>query len=313
MSDPSPVFAAGAVCWRLIGGVTHVLLVHRTAYRDVSIPKGKVDPGESLPRTAVREIAEETGLDITLGPGLGEVSYELANGREKVVQYWAAEVSEQAVRQSTFRPNGEISGLEWVPLDRAPERLSYDLDRGILDRFRELVADDVRSTFPIVVLRHGKALARAHWRGRDADRPLVPRGRAQAAALVDALGAWQPSRLVSSPAARCVETITPFAHAARLAVRWDEGLSQDAFENDRATVRDVVGKRVRSGKPGVICTHRPLLPEILVELLLATGTVALPEFQGAFALEPGAFTVVHVSAANPASGIVAFERHAALA
>ena len=61
------VYAAGAVCWRFIDGKLHVLVIHRTVYGDVTIPKGKVDPGESLPRTAVREIAEETGLDVALG------------------------------------------------------------------------------------------------------------------------------------------------------------------------------------------------------------------------------------------------------
>lgn len=55
------IYAAGAVCWRLIDGKVHVLVIHRTVYGDVTIPKGKVDPGESLPQTAVREIEEETG------------------------------------------------------------------------------------------------------------------------------------------------------------------------------------------------------------------------------------------------------------
>ena len=66
-STSSPVLAAGAVCWRLVGGVAKILVVHRESRADVSLPKGKVDPGELLPETAVREIAEETGLAITLG------------------------------------------------------------------------------------------------------------------------------------------------------------------------------------------------------------------------------------------------------
>ena len=81
------IYAAGAVCWRIIDGKVHVLLVHRTVYGDVTIPKGKVDPGESLPRTAVREIAEETGLAVALGVPLGISRYPLPSGREKIVHY----------------------------------------------------------------------------------------------------------------------------------------------------------------------------------------------------------------------------------
>ena len=90
----APVLAAGAVCWKVTAkGNLKILVVHRTQHRDVSLPKGKVDPGETLPETAVREIAEETGLVIGLGPPLGIVEYPLPNGRDKVVYYWSAEVS----------------------------------------------------------------------------------------------------------------------------------------------------------------------------------------------------------------------------
>ena len=91
--SPSPVLAAGAVCWRVSdAGRLEFLAVHRPVHRDVSLPKGKVDPGETLPETAVREIAEETGLLIRLGTPLGVVEYELGGGKPKHVYYWAAEV-----------------------------------------------------------------------------------------------------------------------------------------------------------------------------------------------------------------------------
>src|SRR3954462_2963493 len=90
----TPVLAAGAVVWRVIDGQTKVLLVHRTQHKDVSLPKGKVDPGATLPQTAVREIFEETGLTVTLGAPLGVVEYTLPNGRDKIVHYWSAEVND---------------------------------------------------------------------------------------------------------------------------------------------------------------------------------------------------------------------------
>ncbi|HBR87656.1 MAG TPA: DNA mismatch repair protein MutT, partial [Microbacterium sp.] len=55
------VYAAGGGVWRVVDGKLRILLVHRTKYRDLSLPKGKVDPGETLPETAAREIHEETG------------------------------------------------------------------------------------------------------------------------------------------------------------------------------------------------------------------------------------------------------------
>ena len=98
MSPVPPVLAAGAVCWREgADGAVEILLVHRTQHRDTSLPKGKVDPGETLPETAVREIAEETGLRIGLGVPLGVSTYALGSGRDKIVHFWAAEVSERAI------------------------------------------------------------------------------------------------------------------------------------------------------------------------------------------------------------------------
>ena len=178
------VYAAGAVCWRMIDGKLHVLVIHRTVYGDVTIPKGKVEPGESLPRTAVREIAEETGLDVALGVPLGISRYPLPSRREKIVHYWAAEVSERAVQRSTFKPNAEIAALEWVTIKRARGYLSYAPDVEILDNFAKLVDQGVTSTFALMLVRHGKAVGRSGWTGTDAARPLVDRGVQQAAALV---------------------------------------------------------------------------------------------------------------------------------
>src|SRR6188768_1566812 len=128
MSDPGPVYAAGAVCWRIIDGRMHVLLIHRTVHGDVTIPKGKVDPGETLPQTAVREIGEETGLEVALGVPLGISRYPMPSGREKVVHYWAAEVSDHALQHSTFKPNAEVAALEWVTIKRARSYLTYAPD-----------------------------------------------------------------------------------------------------------------------------------------------------------------------------------------
>lgn len=304
------IYAAGAVCWRLIDGKVHVLVIHRTVYGDVTIPKGKVDPGESLPRTAVREIAEETGLAVALGVPLGISRYPLPSGREKIVHYWAAEVSERAVQRSTFKPNAEVAALEWVTIKRARSYLSYAPDVEILDTFAKLIDQGVTSTFALVLVRHGKAVGRSGWKGSDASRPLTERGVSQAAALVDTITAWSPRRIVSSPAVRCVTTVAPLGAATGIQVKRDDGISQDAWEAGNDEVRRVVGKRVRSGKSAVLCSHGPVLPEIVREIALATATPLGSYVTDAAGLEPGAFSVAHLSATNSGSGIIAIETHA---
>ncbi|MDX2375963.1 NUDIX hydrolase [Microbacterium sp. LRZ72] len=309
MTDTA-VYAAGAVIWRLVEGKMRVLVVHRTAYADVSLPKGKVDPGETLAETAVREIREETGIRVRLGPAIGISRYHIAGKRQKIVHYWAAQATEDAIRASTFVPNKEIAALEWVTPKKARTHLSYPADIEILDSFLALVDDGVLETFPIVVLRHGKAEARDAWAGPDATRPLTPRGSRQAKALVGPLRAFGVRRIVSSDAVRCVQTVTPLAAALGREVHRTARISQDSWEEGLADVRTVVGKRVRSGKPAVLCSHGPLLGEIMSEIALATATVKGSYLGSSSDLEPAAFSVVHVSAPHPGSGIVAIETHA---
>lgn len=304
------IYAAGALCWRIVDDKLVVLVVHRTKYGDVTIPKGKVDPGETLPQTAVREILEETGLAVTLGVPLGVSAYPLASGREKIVHFWAAEVTEQAIAQSTFVPNSEIAAIEWVTVKKARGYLTYERDVEILDAFEALVKQGITSTFALIALRHGKAEPRGGWNGSDASRPLTDRGVKQAAGNVPTLRAWRPRRIVTSDAVRCVATVAPLAAATGVKPRREPGISQDAYEEGNGDVRGVIGKRVRSRKTAVLCSHGPVLPEILREIALATGTMPGGYLNDAADLDTGGFSIVHLSATNPSSGIVSIETYA---
>lgn len=307
--DDKAVYAAGAVVWRLVEGKLRILLIHRTKYRDVTLPKGKVDPGEMLAQTAVREVHEETGIRVHLGVPVGVSRYFMRPKRQKVVHYWAAEATDDAIRNSAFVPNHEIAALEWVSVKRARKNLSYPVDLEIIDEFARLVDDGVLRTFPIVALRHAKAASRSDWDGSDAARPLTDRGRRQAEAIVAPLRAFGIRKIVTSDAARCVATVAPLANALDRKAVQTELISQDAWEDGVSDVRTVVGKRVRAGKPAVICSHGPVLPGILSELALATGTMHGSYLGSASALEVGAFSVAHLSATNPGSGIISIETH----
>lgn len=309
MTDTA-VYAAGAIVWRLVDDKLRVLLIHRTKYRDVTLPKGKVDPGEMLAQTAVREVHEETGIRVALGVPVGVSRYWMRPKRQKVVHYWAAEATDAAIRASTFVPNSEISGLEWVSVKKARKHLSYPVDVEILDSFCRLVDDGVLRTFPLIALRHAKAVSRHDWEGADAERPLTPRGQAQAKTIVGALRAFGVRRIVTSDAERCQRTIAPLAKKLSHAPRVTAQISQDAFEAGTADVRAVVGRRVRSRKAAVLCSHRPVLPGILSEMALATGTLHGSYIDSASALEFAGFSVVHLSHTNPGSGIISIETHA---
>lgn len=304
------VYAAGGVLWRVADGRLRIALVHRTKYRDVTLPKGKIEPGETLAETAVREVHEETGIRASLGVPLGVSHYHLPNGREKIVHYWALRAKDRAIRESSFVPNKEIAAVEWIGPKQALARLSYPVDQEILESFLTLFDDGVRATFPIVALRHGKAVPRGDWERADYLRPLLPRGRDQSQALVGALRAFGVKKIVSSTATRCVQTVTPLSRAIGEKIVESEALSQDAWDDQLADVRPIVGKRVASGKPAVICTHRPVLPSVLDELALATSTIRTSAISEAADLAPGSLSVVHISADNPGSGIAAIETHA---
>ncbi|WP_375390187.1 NUDIX domain-containing protein, partial [uncultured Amnibacterium sp.] len=225
----APVLAAGAVCWRRRAKSVEVLIVHRPMRGDVGLPKGKVDPGESVPQAAVREVAEETGFGVALGVPLGATTYVLPNGRDKTVVYWAAEVSKDELERGVFKPSDEVDETEWVPLAKVGKRLTYERDIELLQRFAELAVTGELESFALIALRHAKA-AFDSPSGADADRRLTARGSAQARAVAPALAAWGPTKVVSSTAARCLSTVAPFAKAAGIEVKKAPQLSQDGWE-----------------------------------------------------------------------------------
>jgi len=303
------VYAAGGVVWRMVEDKLRILVVHRTQYRDVTLPKGKVDPGETLAETAVREIFEETGIRTSLGVPVGVSRYRLPSKRQKIVHYWAAEATDEAIRTSAFVPNREIAAVEWLSPKKLLARLSYPVDVEIAENFLRLVGDGVLQTFPIIALRHAKSMPREEWRKADALRPLNTRGVRQAKAIAGPLRAFGVRRIISSDAVRCAETVAPLAQVLQRKVHRTPLISQDAWEDGRSDARAVIGQRVRSRKAAVLCSHGPVLPEILNELALATGTLRGSYLGSASALDMGAFSVVHLSATNPGSGIVSIETH----
>jgi 8-oxo-dGTP diphosphatase len=309
VTSASPVLAAGALCWRLVDGKARILVVHRGDRADVSLPKGKVDPGETLPQTAVREIAEETGLEISLGAPLGTVEYTLPSGRDKVVYYWAAEIDHHALEIARFVPGNEIAALEWLPIDKARKKLTYEHDVEVLDRFEKRLKKGNARTFAIIVVRHGKAVPPETWDGPDATRPLLQRGADQSVAIAKGIAAFAPRKILSSNAVRCLATVEPLSRLTQVDVKASAAISQDAYDDDTEKVRAIVAKRVKRKETVVLCSHGPVIPQLLDELAAITSAKPTTQLHQASLLSTGEFAVVHLSCEHPRKGIVATELH----
>jgi phosphohistidine phosphatase SixA/8-oxo-dGTP pyrophosphatase MutT (NUDIX family) len=262
MASERIINAAGGVVWRKRAGSgraeprVDVLVVHRPSYDDWTFPKGKVDPGEALQATAVREIAEETSLRVRLGPPLVQVSYPIAAGT-KVVDYWSARAIGQDAMEP-FTPNKEVDELRWVGVREARELLTYKHDIQVLEDFRGLREQQGHRARTLIVVRHGKAAPRGDY-DDDLERPLTAVGVEQARALVPLLSAYGVRRVVSSPAVRCAQTVEPYAHSISTFLEIDDRLSEDtrAAQVDRSITALLDRK-----KPVALCSHRPTLPWI---------------------------------------------------
>ena len=281
--DSRDVQAAGVVVFR---PGRQVLLVHRPRYDDWSFPKGKLDPGEHPTTAAVREVAEETGVDVRLGPALTGQRY--AHGeRMKSVHYWVGWArGDDDV--SGYQVNDEIDAVAWLPYDEALERLTYAHDVETLREAKKLR----RVTHAVVIARHASAQSRKSWSKADRNRPLTEAGRQQAEQLVPVLAAYDASRIVSSNNTRCVETMQPYAAAAGCPLEEYDVLSEEGATP--AGVAELIDTVLADARGVVLCTHRPVLPAVLGALLV-----------GEFAMEPAELMVAHVRKDR----IVALERH----
>jgi 8-oxo-(d)GTP phosphatase len=241
--------AGGAVLRAASDRRGEVLLVHRPGHRDWTLPKGKIERGESDEECALREVVEETGFECLLGPEIGETRYRERRGREKSVRYWI-----MTVRDGTFQPNSEVDEVRWVSLSSAARELSYPGDRAILDA----IEPTLRSL--VLLVRHGRAGDRDEWTGDDRLRPLDKRGRRQADAMVAPLAGYALSRLVSSPYVRCVQTLEPLSARLGLPVEHDPAIAEGVPVQKARGLIDRLGPG-----PVVLCTHGDVVEALVGE------------------------------------------------
>ena len=266
-----------------------VLLVHRQKYDDWSFPKGKLDLEEHITATAVREVAEETGLDVRLGPPLSTQRYWAENGEDRIkrVHYWVGRVV-GGDDVSTYQVNNEIDEVVWLTVDKARERLDYDYDLATLEEYLRLP----KKSYPLVILRHGRARARKSWNKDDRDRPLTKAGEFQAEQLVPVLAAYGVTRVLTSSSRRCWSTLAPYADVASLEMENTDDLSEE--DATPGLVAEHVHDLLGATEASVLCSHRPVLPWVFEALELEPHP-----------LDKGSVCVVHHSKGR----VVATEHH----
>jgi 8-oxo-(d)GTP phosphatase len=249
------VYAAGAVLWRPghPESAAEVAVIHRPRYDDWSLPKGKVDPGETEPVTAVREVLEETGHHVHLGRRIATVSYPIEQ-RTKKVQYWSARSL-----SGSFAPNNEVDDLVWLPVSAALKKVSYAYDRKVLRRWAKQRPD----TQSVLIVRHGTAGSKSRFSGDDKIRPLDKKGRAQAEALVAQLSTFGPTDVYAADRVRCHQTVQPLAEELGVIISNEPTLTEEAYADNPKRGRRRALQIAESHRTPVICTQGKVIPDLI--------------------------------------------------
>jgi 8-oxo-dGTP diphosphatase len=265
----SLVPAAGGVVWRpRPDGGLETAVVHRPKYDDWSLPKGKLDAGECALVAAVREVDEETGLQVAVGRRSVQTRY-VHRGAPKRVDYWVMQTVGGA-----FTANDEVDELCWAPPAAAAALLSHEHDRAVV---ADLTRTDVPRMPRLLLVRHGSAGDRDDWDGPDVERPLDSCGHEQAAVLAGVLPLFRPTRLLTAPPTRCRETLVPLAEALGLPVGEVPELGEQGYHADQAGALTVVEQLLGGGGPGsgraadppgvtVVCSQGGAIPSVLLAL-----------------------------------------------
>jgi broad specificity phosphatase PhoE len=112
----------------------------------------------------------------------------------------------------------------------------------------------------VLLIRHAHAGTRRDFHGPDGSRRLSAKGTKQARLLADTLEGFAPQRILSSPAVRCIETVTPLAEVFRIKVDQEPSLGEGSGLAALRLVRQVANEKI------ALCTHGDVIPEILVAL-----------------------------------------------
>lgn len=265
----------GALPWR-IGkkGALEVLLIHRPAHGDWSIPKGKAEPGETGPECAEREVREETGLHCLLGSELPSIRYEDRKRRIKTIRYWAA-----AAGSGSFTANEEVDAVRWLSLPAALRAVTEPRDRPAIIALGTRLQSELgvrpvpKREKMLLLVRGAEMTKRDDWDPAAGSRPLAPTGE-HAATLLASLGdLFDVERILAAPSGRCMETVAELARRESLDVERSDHLTGGRLA---ATLSLVARTR---GTGTVLCTHEDVMASVLAHLIHHDRTVLTKRFR----------------------------------
>jgi 8-oxo-dGTP pyrophosphatase MutT (NUDIX family)/phosphohistidine phosphatase SixA len=265
----------GALPWR-IGrkGALEVLLIHRPAHDDWSIPKGKAEPGESARECAAREVLEETGFECRLGAELPSIRYEDSKNRIKTIRYWAA-----AMESGSFTANDEVDAVRWLSLPAALRTITEPRDRPAIISLgaqlqMQLGVRPVPELEKMLLLVRGAQVTKRNGEGSSDDGRMLAENGEYAARTLAALGSmFKIERVLSAPSARCVETVAELARQESLEVERSDHLTGGSI----AATLDLVAEARGTGT--VLCTHEGVMAGVVEHLIRNDRTVLSKRFR----------------------------------
>lgn len=260
--EPPPleaIWAAGAVvARRRKDGTPEFLLVHRPRYDDWSLPKGKIDKGESFLEGALREVREETGVKGKNPRLVGTIAYHTKNGNPKVVRWWLVDAG-----KGSFTPNQEVDRIKWVTFKKGSRKLTYRNDREVLDRANDMYQS--KSAGVVYLVRHAQAGVRDDTDPNDWARKLDTRGKAQKRAIRQLLQAHPITRIGSSEFRRCTATVMPLAKRLGIPLEFESALVEGSHPYRLVTLIHELQEEA-----AVLCSHGDVIQD-LIGHLLASG------------------------------------------
>ena len=137
--------AAGGVVYRRRNRRVEVVLVSRTRSRLWALPKGRPESGETLEQAALREVAEETGLEVAIVDEVGSDRYSFNHPSQHVrvhkrVQHYLMEPRGGDLSLH----DGEYDVVRWLDVNEACRLLTFPSQRAIVERAAMLIARRVQ-------------------------------------------------------------------------------------------------------------------------------------------------------------------------
>ena len=133
--------SCGALVWRIVDNKLQFLLIKQFANKDSwGVPKGHIDEGETIEQCAIREVREETGIDIMLGARLQNVVVPLKKEIKTVVTFLAQQVCDKSPKVDD--PDCEVVDVKWFDVAKLPTIHFYQ--RELIDSALDMLTKHMR-------------------------------------------------------------------------------------------------------------------------------------------------------------------------